>query len=104
MQRRSWFSREDSALWTSFFETLTLVQTKKLDKRLPVFLYGRDFWDGLINFEQFVEWGVISPSDLDLFKKVDGVDEAFPSNYRISDRLNRERTAAQSGFNPSRTT
>jgi len=59
------------------FETLTLVQTKKLDKRLPVFLYGSDFWDGLINFEQFVEWGVISPNDLDLFKKVDGVDEAF---------------------------
>lgn len=59
------------------FETLTLVQTGKLEKKLPVFLYGREFWEGLINFDQFVKWGVISPKDLDLFKIVDNEDEAF---------------------------
>ena len=59
------------------FETLTLVQTGKLEKKMPIFLYGREFWEGLINFDQFVKWGVISPKDLDLFKIVDNEDEAF---------------------------
>lgn len=67
------------------FETLTLAQTGKLDKKLPVFLYGREFWEGLINFEQFVKWGVISPKDLHLFKIVDNTDEAFSE---ITDCLN----------------
>lgn len=59
------------------FETLTLAQTGKLDKKLPVFLYGREFWEGLINFDHFVKWGVISPGDVDLFKIVDDPEEAF---------------------------
>jgi len=59
------------------FETLTLAQTGKLDKKLPVFLYGREFWEGLINFDHFVKWGVISPGDVDLFKIVDDTEEAF---------------------------
>jgi uncharacterized protein (TIGR00730 family) len=59
------------------FETLTLVQTGKLQKKLPIFLYGREFWEGLINFDHFVKWGVISPGDVDLFQIVDGVEDAF---------------------------
>ena len=59
------------------FETLTLIQTKKINKSIPIYLFGKDFWSGLINFNQFVEWGVISPDDLKLFKIVDTVDEAF---------------------------
>ena len=46
---------------------------------MPIYLFGREFWDGLINFEQFINWGVISPDDLDLFKIVDSVDEAYES-------------------------
>jgi uncharacterized protein (TIGR00730 family) len=61
------------------FETLTLLQTKKLNKKIPIFLYGREFWEGLINFNKFVEWGVISPQDLKLFKIVDSVEEALAS-------------------------
>ena len=59
------------------FETLTLAQTNKLNKKMPVFLYGKDFWEGLINFDYFIEWGVISPGDVNLFQIVDGVDDAF---------------------------
>ena len=59
------------------FETLTLIQTKKLGKTIPILLYGKDFWDGLINFEKYVEWGVISPKDLELFQVVDDVPTAF---------------------------
>ena len=59
------------------FETLTLIQTKKLGKTIPILLYGKDFWDGLINFEKYVDWGVISPKDLELFQVVDDVSTAF---------------------------
>ena len=41
--------------------------------------YGKEFWEGLINFNKFVEWGVISPQDLELFKMVDTVEEALAS-------------------------
>jgi len=59
------------------FETLTLVQTNKLQKKMPIFLYGEEFWDGLINFDHFIKWGVISPGDVNLFHVVDDVDDAF---------------------------
>ncbi len=59
------------------FEVLTLIQTKKIGKRIPIYLYGKDFWSKLIDFKQFVKFGVISPEDLELFQVVDEVDEAF---------------------------
>jgi uncharacterized protein (TIGR00730 family) len=59
------------------FETLTLIQTQKLGKKIPIVLYGKDFWDGLINFEKYAEWGVISPGDLELFQIVDDVQTAY---------------------------
>jgi len=59
------------------FETLTLSQTNKLHKKMPVFLFGKEFWDGLINFDHFIKWGVISPADVNLFHIVDDIDEAY---------------------------
>ena len=59
------------------FEALTLIQTKKLGKKIPIYLYGSEFWEDLINFDQFIKWGVISPKDINLFRIVDGVDESF---------------------------
>lgn len=58
------------------FETLTLIQTKKIEKKLPIILYGADFWNKILSFDAFVEYGVISPKDVDLFKVVDSVKEA----------------------------
>ena len=57
------------------FEILTLIQTKKV-ARFPIILFGSEFWKPLINFEQLLDWGMISPEDLDLFKLFDDVDEA----------------------------
>ena len=59
------------------FETLTLIQTKKLDKKVPIILYDKEFWDSILDFDQFVRWGVVSPGDLDLFSFADDVDSAF---------------------------
>ena len=58
------------------FETLTLVQCKKA-KPVPIVLYGTDYWKRLLNFETLVEEGVIDAQDLDLFKYVDSVDDAW---------------------------
>ena len=48
------------------FELLTLIQTGKI-KPIPILLFGREFWNRVVNFDALVEEGVISPRDLDLF-------------------------------------
>ena len=58
------------------FEILTLIQTQK-KKPVPIILYGKEFWNNLINFDYFLEMGMISPKDLDLFVIVDTPQEAF---------------------------
>ena len=59
------------------FEVLTLIQTQKTRKTMPVVVYGKEFWNDLINFDALVKWGTISPEDLSLFKVCDSVDETF---------------------------
>ena len=59
------------------FEVLTLIQTRKTKRRLPVVLYGRKFWDEVVNFDALVHYGTISREDVDLFERTDSVDEAF---------------------------
>ncbi len=59
------------------FETLTLQQTKNIKNTIPVFLYGKDFWKKLINFDFLVEYELISLEDVHLFKIVDSVEEAY---------------------------
>ncbi len=60
-------------------EILTLVQTRKLRKDVFIVLYGGEFWNKIINFQELVRLGVISPEDLDLFKTCNTPKEAF--NY-----------------------
>ncbi len=59
------------------FEILTLAQTQKLAKKILVVIYGREYWDRLINFQAMSDAGAISPVDLDLFKMVDTPEEGF---------------------------
>ena len=59
------------------FELLTLLQTRKIEKQVPVVLFGKKFWNEIINFKALQEYGVINPGDLELFKILDNVDEAF---------------------------
>jgi uncharacterized protein (TIGR00730 family) len=59
------------------FEVMTLIQTLKMKKRLPVVLYGQEYWQEVIDFEALVKYGTIGRSDLDLFFRTDSVDEAF---------------------------
>jgi uncharacterized protein (TIGR00730 family) len=60
-----------------FFETLTLVQTRKMKKRMPIVLFGAKYWNEVLNFGALVKYGTISPGDVDLFHRTDSVDEAY---------------------------
>lgn len=68
------------------FEILTLVQTQKIKKRLPVVLFGHEFWDRVVDMDALIEFGTISPGDIDLFHRTDSVDDAY-------DHITRELTA-----------
>ena len=59
------------------FEVLTLVQTRKITRPLPVVLYGRKFWNDFANWDALARWGTIGPKDTNLFKIVDDPREAF---------------------------
>src|SRR5688572_11925987 len=59
------------------FEILTLAQTKKLSKQLGVFIYGREYWEEIIDLKPMDEWGAINREDLDLLKWVNTPAEAF---------------------------
>ena len=59
------------------FELLTLKQTHRLEKPMPIVIYGTAYWKSLMNFDTLVEWSMIDPSDLDYIYFSDDVDDAF---------------------------
>ena len=59
------------------FEMLTLVQTRKIERPLPIVLYGSKFWNDFMNLDALVRWGTISPGDRKLFKVCDTPKQAF---------------------------
>jgi uncharacterized protein (TIGR00730 family) len=58
------------------FELLTLIQTGKV-RPLPILLFGRDFWNKVIDFQALVDEGVVSPADLDLIHWCEDAAEAW---------------------------
>ncbi|MFN8008350.1 MAG: TIGR00730 family Rossman fold protein [Terriglobia bacterium] len=58
-------------------EVLTLVQTRKISKKMVVLLYGADYWKEVIHFDTLVRWGTIEADDLKLFQFADTPQDAF---------------------------
>jgi uncharacterized protein (TIGR00730 family) len=84
--RKFWFAYLAKALvifpggfgtMDELFEILTLAQTQKLAKKILVVIYGREYWDRLINFQTMVDAATIAEKDLELFKMVDSPEEGF---------------------------
>jgi len=75
------------------FETMTLIQTGKSRAR-PILLFGRAFWEKLINFQHLVDTGMIGPGDLKLFHFVETAEEAWA---RLSDHYGFDLPDTQTG-------
>lgn len=59
-----------------FFETLTLIQTGRME-RIPLLMFGKNFWDRALNLRVLEEEGTISPGDTDLVTLVDTAKEGW---------------------------
>ena len=84
--RKLWFAYLAKALvvfpggfgtFDELFELLTLAQTEKLAKRICIVVYGKDYWDRVVNFQALVDAGTISPKDMELFHWANTPEEAF---------------------------
>ena len=64
------------------FEALTLIQTRRMQP-IPVVLFGRDYWDGLIHWQHFVDEGTISPEDLELIQYAETAQECWEMIQRF---------------------
>ncbi len=58
-------------------EILTLAQTKKLENKIVIVLYGSEFWHEILNFDALIKHGVISAQDMDLFRFADTPEQAL---------------------------
>ncbi len=58
-------------------EILTLIQTRKMKKKIPIVLFGKEFWDKVVNWDYLLEIGTISEDDLQLFTVCDDVNCAL---------------------------
>ncbi len=58
-------------------EVLTLIQTKKIERPIPIIVFGQDYWREIIDLEAMVKWGTIAEEDIELFHFVNSAKEAF---------------------------
>ncbi|PYX98894.1 MAG: TIGR00730 family Rossman fold protein [Acidobacteria bacterium] len=84
--RKYWFAYLSKALvifpggfgtLDELFEILTLAQTEKLAKKILVLIYGKEYWNRVLNLDALVDTGTISPEDKELFCYVDTPEEGF---------------------------
>ena len=60
-----------------FMEVVTLVQTLKIKKRMPIVLFGTEYWDEVLHLDPMVKYGTIGADDVKLFFRTNSVDEAY---------------------------
>jgi uncharacterized protein (TIGR00730 family) len=91
--RKLWFAHLAHALVAfpggfgtldELFEILTLAQTRKIDRSIPVLLYGSAYWKEVVNFEALVRYDTVAPADLKLFEFADEPRAAFE---RLTSRI-----------------
>jgi len=84
--RKLWFAQIAKALivfpggfgtMDELWEMMTLSQTDKMPKHTLILIYGRKYWNDVLNLKAMVRWGTINQSEHDLLQFADTVDEAF---------------------------
>jgi uncharacterized protein (TIGR00730 family) len=83
--RKFWFLLKSAAIvvfpggWGTFdelFESLTMLQNRKTDK-VPLVLFGTEFWKSIVNWQRFIDDGLIDKEDMDFIYFSDDVEETF---------------------------
>ena len=113
--RKFWFAYLSKALvifpggfgtLDELFEILTLVQTDKLSKKIGVVLYGREYWEQVLDLKPMAEWGAIAEKDLELLHYADTPAAAFEHlrNHLVAHHLEpaTEQEAAAPGIAKTR--
>jgi uncharacterized protein (TIGR00730 family) len=84
--RKLWFAQIAKALivfpggfgtMDELWEMMTLSQTGKMPKHTLILIYGRKYWNDVLNLKGMVRWGTINQEEYDLLQYADNVDEAF---------------------------
>jgi uncharacterized protein (TIGR00730 family) len=84
--RKLWFAQIAKALivfpggfgtMDELWEMMTLSQTEKMPKHTLILIYGRKYWNDVLNLKGMVRWGMINQEEYDLLQYADNVDEAF---------------------------
>jgi uncharacterized protein (TIGR00730 family) len=84
--RKLWFAQIAKALivfpggfgtMDELWEMMTLSQTDKMPKNTLILIYGRKYWNDVLNLKKMVRWGTINQTEYDLLQYADTVDEAF---------------------------
>jgi len=84
--RKLWFAQIAKALivfpggfgtMDELWEMMTLSQTGKMPKHTLILIYGRKYWNDVLNLKAMVRWGTINQAEYDLLQFADTVDEAF---------------------------
>jgi uncharacterized protein (TIGR00730 family) len=100
--RKYWFAYLAKAMvimpggfgtFDELFEILTLRQTGKIKKRLPMVLFGTPYWDAVLHINEMMEWGTIAEKDLQLIHRTDSVDDAF--EFLVAELESYEREEAK---------
>ena len=71
-------------------EILTLRQTRKITKPLPMVLYGTEYWNEVLDSEAMIRWGTIAEKDRDLLHRSDSVDDTFAYLTQTLDSTEKE--------------
>src|SRR4051812_16874512 len=82
------------------FEILTLEQTDKLSKKIAVILYGREYWEQVLDLKPMAEWGAIAEKDIELLRFAETPGDAFEHlrDHLIANHL--EPNTAQEASTP----
>jgi hypothetical protein len=84
--RKLWFAQTAKALivfpggfgtMDEMWEMMTLLQTGKMHKSTLILIYGRKYWNDVLNLKAMVRWGTINQGEFDQLRYADTVDEAF---------------------------
>src|SRR3954452_22743903 len=111
--RKFWFAYMAKALVVfpggfgtldELFEILTLVQTDKLTKKMEVVLYGREYWEQVLDLKPMAEWGAIAEKDLELLHYTDTPADAFQHlrDHLIAHHLEPQQESATPGIAKTR--